>query len=110
MNAHQTEAVRAVRTPIVIWPEPDVSIIVGLLFMIPAYGIAARLRGLLVEEYPREVPPSHFKADRCACFALQAIKIRLRVKLRFFEPSQCDLGGPVPLGKIFRLTRRAYQN
>jgi hypothetical protein len=30
--------------------------------------------------------------------------------LRFFEPSQCDLGGPVSLGKIFRLTRRAYQN
>ena len=62
MDAHQAEAVRAVRTPIVVRPEPDVSIIVRSLFVIPAERIAPGFRGVRVEEYPREVPPSRFNS------------------------------------------------
>ena len=52
MDAHQAEAVRGVRTPIVVRPEPDVSIIVGLLFVIPADRVAG-FSGFRVEEDPR---------------------------------------------------------
>ena len=45
MDAHQAEAVRGVRTPIVVRPEPDVPVIVRFLFVIPAQRVATDLRG-----------------------------------------------------------------
>src|SRR3954471_23323412 len=59
---HQAEAVRGVRAPIVVRPEPDVSIIVRLLFMIPAERVAAAFCGFRVEEYPPKEAPSLFNA------------------------------------------------
>jgi hypothetical protein len=64
MDAHQPEGVRTVRAPIVVWPEPDVSIIVGFLFVIPAQRVAAGFGGGVVEEDPREVAPSRLNACR----------------------------------------------
>jgi hypothetical protein len=66
MDAHQAEAVRAARTPIVVRPEPDVSIIVGFLFVIPAQRVAAGFRGGLVEEDPREVTSNGLDAAEAA--------------------------------------------
>jgi hypothetical protein len=48
----------------VVRPEPDVSIMVGLLFVIPADRVAAVLCGFLVEEDPREQAPSRLNARR----------------------------------------------
>jgi hypothetical protein len=63
MDAHQAEAVRAARTPIVVRPEPDVTIIVRSLFMIPAERITPRFSRFRVEEYPRKVPPRGFNSS-----------------------------------------------
>jgi len=41
----------------VVRPEPDVLVIVGFLFVIPAERVAAAFRGGRVEEDPREVTP-----------------------------------------------------
>jgi hypothetical protein len=54
MNAHQAEAVRGVRAPIVVRPEPDIPVIMRFLFVIPAERVAAILSGFRVEEYRRE--------------------------------------------------------
>ena len=50
MDAHQAEAVRGVRTPIVVRPEPDVPVIVRFLFVIPAERVAAVLCSVRVEK------------------------------------------------------------
>ena len=70
MDAHQPEGIRTVRAPIVVWPEPDVSIIVGFLFVIPAQRVAAGFGGGVVEEDPREVAPSRLNACRGRAGAL----------------------------------------
>jgi hypothetical protein len=74
MDAHQA-GVRAVRTLIVVRPEADVSIVVGVIFVIPAQRVAAAHRGVLVEEYPREVPPCRFNAHRGSPGAIPTIAI-----------------------------------
>jgi hypothetical protein len=66
MDAHQAEAVRGMRTPIVVRPEPHVAIIVRPLFVIPAERVAARFGGFRVKEDPREVTPSSFNAADAA--------------------------------------------
>jgi hypothetical protein len=55
MDAHQAEAVRGVRAPILVRPEPHVPVIVRFLFVVPAEGVAP---GVLVEEDPRNEAPS----------------------------------------------------
>jgi hypothetical protein len=70
MNAHQAEAVRGVRAPIVVRPKPDIPVIVRFLFVIPAERVAAVLSGFRVEEYPREVTPRRFNPRRGRAGAL----------------------------------------
>jgi hypothetical protein len=81
MNTHEPEAVRGVRAPIVVRPEPHVSIIVRFLFVIPAERVAAVLCSVRVEEDPREVTPRRFNAGRGCAGALvryhQHVKARL---------------------------------
>lgn len=62
MDTHQPEGVRAVRAPIVVRPEPDVSIIVRFLFVVPADRVAAGFRSVSVEEDSREEAPSGFNS------------------------------------------------
>ena len=81
VDAHQAESVRGVRTPIVVRPEPDVSIIIGFLFVIPADRVAAVLRGFLVEEYSRKEAPSRLNARRGG--ALPLVRDNEHVKAGF---------------------------
>jgi len=62
MDCHQAEGVGGVRTPIVVRPEPDVSIIVRFLFVVPADRVAAGFRNVSVEEDSREEAPSGFNS------------------------------------------------
>ena len=64
VDTHQAKTVRTVRTPIVVRSKADVSIIVRLLFVIPADRVAAAFRGRLVEEDPWEVTPGCLNAGR----------------------------------------------
>jgi len=70
MDAHQAEAVRSVRAPIVVRAEPDIPIIVRILFVIPADRVSAAFRGFSVEEDPGEMPPGCLNASHRRAGAL----------------------------------------
>jgi hypothetical protein len=70
VDAHQPEAVRAVRTPIVVRAEPYVPVIIRSLLVIPAERVAPRFGCVRVEEDPREVPPRGFNSSLSRAGAL----------------------------------------
>src|SRR5688572_21213887 len=68
-DAHQTEGVCTVARPVMLWPQPDVSLLV-LLFVIPAQRIDARLCRRVVEPDRWERAPAGFDASLGSALAL----------------------------------------